>query len=569
MENKSVSQSTENSGRDLDPITVEVVRNKLDGIANEMESTLIRSAYSTIVKEGLDASASLFTLEGETLAQAIAIPIHLATLISMIRTLLEAHPVGSMKEGDVFTLNDPYLGGTHLPDIAVMMPVFSRGRPIAISATMTHHQDLGGMAPGSTPTNATEIFQEGLRIPLLKLMEGGKWNETFVSILKRNVRIPDIVMGDLVAEISACSIGARRLNALAEAYGDNHLLAIFDELLDRSETMTRAALRSIPEGTYRYADYLDNDGVDLDCAIPIQVAVTVREGQIVCDFEGTGPQVRGPFNCVPSGSFAAACFAVRAVTDPDNSIPNNGGCFRAISLALPEGSMLNPREPAPVGCRTSTIKRVASTILGALRQAVPDRVPADPGGEVVILHFGGSRADGSRYVTSQILIGGTGASHRSDGVDVIENDATNCMNIPAEAIEMDAPIRVHRASLAPGSGGAGTFRGGLGARLEYEILDGEVTITYRGERHFYPAMGTEGGHAGGFARAVIRRADGQEHVIPSKEVAVLCKGDRLIIETAGGGGSGDPKLRDRALVDADLGNGKITLDEARELYGMA
>jgi N-methylhydantoinase B len=569
MEDRAVSQGTGHCGRDLDPITVEVVRNKLDGIANEMESTLIRSAYSTIVKEGLDASASLFTLGGETLAQAIAIPIHLATLISMVRTLLDTHPLDSMNEGDVFTLNDPYLGGTHLPDIAVMMPVFFRGRPIAISATMTHHQDMGGMAPGSTPTNATEIFQEGLRIPLLKLMEGGRWNETFVSILKRNVRIPDIVMGDLVAEVSACSIGARRLNALAETYGDNHLLAIFDELLDRSETMTRAALRSIPEGTYRYTDYLDNDGVDLDRVIPIQVAVTLRDGAVACDFDGTSPQVRGPFNCVPSGSFAAACFAVRAVTDPDNSIPNNGGCFRPISLALPEGSMLNPREPAPVGCRTSTIKRVASTILGALRQAVPDRVPADPGGEEVILHFGGRRADGSRYVTSQILIGGTGASRRTDGVDVIENDATNCMNIPAEALEMEAPIRVHRASLAPGSGGAGTFRGGLGARLAYEVLDGEVTITYRGERHFCPAAGTEGGRPGGVARAVIRRAGGEEHVIPSKEVAVLRKGDWLIIDTAGGGGFGDPALRDRALVQADLRNGKIAAGEAREVYRYA
>lgn len=557
----------ENRRTELDPITVEVVRNKLDGIANEMETTLVRSAFSTIVKEGLDASASIFSLQGETLAQAIAIPIHLGTLIPMVQTLLREQPIDGMREGDAFVLNDPYLGGTHLPDIAVMMPIFHRGRPIAISATMTHHQDIGGMAPGSTPTNATEIFQEGLRIPLLKLMDGGRMNETFLQVLRRNVRIPDTVVGDLVAEISACSIGARRIGELAESYGGNHLMAIFDELLDRSEKMTREALRSLPEGTYRYVDYLDNDGVDLDRKIPIAVSVRIADGMLECDFEGSSPQVRGPFNCVPSGSFTSACFAVRAVTDPMQTIPNNGGCFRAIKLKLPEGSIVNPREPAPVGCRTSTIKRITSVILGALREAAPDRVPADPGGEEVILHFGGRRPDGRLYVTSQILIGGSGASAGTDGVDVIETDATNCMNIPAEALEMEAPIRVHRASLAPDSGGAGEYRGGLGAALEYEILEGEVTITYRGERHFCRAAGSMGGGPGGFASAVIRRSSGEIHEIPSKEVALMKAGDRLIITTAGGGGYGDPRRRSAEAIRADIENGKISNGAASAQYG--
>lgn len=555
-----------NGGAELDPITVEVIRNKLDGIANEMELTLVRSAFSTIVKEGLDASASLFTLEGETLAQAIAIPIHLVTLLPMVRYLLAQKPVAEMKEGDVFVMNDPYLGGTHLPDIAVMMPIFHQGQPIAISATMTHHQDVGGMAPGSTPTNATEIFQEGLRIPLLKLMEGGKLNETFMAILRRNVRIPEVVTGDLMAEISACSIGARRLKEIAGIYGNNFLVTVFGELLDRSEKMTREALRRIPEGTYTYTDYLDNDGVDLDQKVTIAVTARIADGTVELDFEGSSPQVRGPFNCVPSGSLAAACFAVRAVTDPDQLIPNNGGCFRPISLKLPEGSIVNPQEPAPVGCRTSTIKRVTSVVLGALREAVPDRVPADPGGEEVILHFGGRRADGRGFVTSQILIGGSGASRGGDGVDVIETDATNCMNIPAEALELEAPIRVHRASLAPDSGGPGERRGGLGAWLEYEILEGEMTITYRGERHFCQAAGAELGHAGGNASAEIVRSDGFVHTIPSKEVARMTAGDRLVIRTAGGGGFGDPSKRSREDVRADIDNGKVTA-QAAQVYG--
>lgn len=551
----------------IDPITLEVVRNKLDGIANEMQLTLVRSAFSAIVKEGLDASASLFSLRGETLAQALAVPVHLGALVPMVGRLVQTVPVGEMQAGDVWILNDTYLGGTHLPDIAIMMPVLVDGVPVAIAAVMTHHQDVGGMAPGSTPTNATEIFQEGIRIPLLKLRARGAVNDTLVAMLQQNVRLRDVLMGDINAQIAACTIGERRLRDLTAAYGHAPLLAMVDELLDRSETMTRQALHSLQPGTYRYADYLDNDGVDLDRLVRIEVAVTIAGGQMRCDFTGTSPQVRGPFNCMPSGPYAAACFALRAVTDPAGRIPNNGGCFRPIALALPEQSLVNPQEPAPTGCRTSTIKRITCCILGALRQAAPDRVPADSGSETVIMHFGGRRADGDRYVTSQLLVSGSGASSGMDGVDVIETDASNCLNVPAEALMMEAPIRVHRAALACGSGGPGQFRGGLGGVYEYEILDGEATVTYRGERHFCEAAGEQAGLGGGRARAVIRRADGNEEIVPSKIVARLHPGDRLIIETAGGGGFGDPKQRDPARIQQDLRDGKVTLQAARDIYG--
>jgi N-methylhydantoinase B len=333
----------------LDPITVEVVRNKLDGIANEMELTLLKSSCSPIVKEGLDASASLFTLQGETLAQAVAIPIHLATLIPCVKRILAEFPLETMREGDLYCMNDPYLGGTHLPDIAVIMPVFARGRPLAFAAAMTHHQDVGGMTPGSVPTDATEVFQEGIRLPPLKLREGDKFNDTLLRILRRNVRIPETFEGDLMAQVAACSVGARRLSALAENYGDNHLTAIFADLLDRSEAMTRDVLRSLPHGTYRAVDFLDNDGVDLDARIRIEVAVTIDESGMSIDFTGSSPQVRGPFNAVPSGSLAAACYVVRAITDP--TIPTNGGCFRPITLRLPEGSIVNPKEPPSNGSR--------------------------------------------------------------------------------------------------------------------------------------------------------------------------------------------------------------------------
>ncbi len=540
----------------LDPITVEVIRNKLDGIANEMESTLVRSSFSPIVKEGLDASASLFTMAGESLAQAIAIPIHLATLIPIVRTMLDKYPPDAMVEGDIYIMNDPYQGGTHLPDIALVMPIFHQGRPIAIAGAMTHHQDVGGMSPGSVPTNATEIYQEGIRIPPLKFRDGGVMNDTLIEMLKLNVRIPETFMGDLNAQLAACIVGGRRMGELAARYGDNTLTAVFEELLDRSETMTRQAIEAIPDGTYSYVDYLDNDGVELDKEIEIRAAVTVRGGGIHIDFAGTSAQVKGPFNCVRSGSLAAAYFALRAVTD--SAIPTNGGCFRPVTLDLPEGSLLCPRDGAPVNARTSTIKRVASCILGALRQAVPDRLPADNGGQLLALMFGGQREDGANYVVGEMIAAGSGASASRDGVDMIETDCTNCMNLPVEAMEMDAPIRVLRSELRRDSGGPGAHRGGLGLRREYEILDGDVVVTYRGERHGRPALGAEGGGPGGKARAVITRRGGALEVIQSKRVFTLKPSDRLLIETAGGGGYGDPADRHPAAILEDIRNGKIS-----------
>lgn len=542
--------------RELDPITVEVVRNKLDGIANEMETTLLRSSFSAIVKEGMDASASLFNLQGETLAQALAIPIHLATLIPIIRKLLDHFPPEQMKPGDIYTMNDPYLGGTHLPDIAIVMPVFHAGQPIALAATLTHHQDVGGLTPGSIPTNATEIFQEGIRIPPLKFRDAGIFNETLLSILRQNVRIPETLLGDLHAQVAACTVGSRRLSELADNYGPGPLLAIFDALLERSEMLTRAALRTIPEGTYRYSDEMDSDGLDLDRRIHIEVAVTIANGTMTCDLTGSSKQVRGPFNCVPSGSLAAACFAIRVLTDP--TIPTNGGCFRPINLVIPPGTVLNPTAPAPVCSRTSTIKRVTTCILGAMREALPDKVPADAGSEAILLAFGGTHADGRPYVMGEIVVAGNGAAGDLDGIDVIDTDASNSTNMPIEAIETEFPLRMRRYALRPDSGGGGTFRGGLGCIREYEVLAGPITFTHRGERHYCPARGHAGGLAGAPARSTIIRADGAEETIPSKTVTTLNAGDRVILESAGGGGWGPPAGRERAAIEADRNNGKVS-----------
>jgi N-methylhydantoinase B/oxoprolinase/acetone carboxylase alpha subunit len=328
--------------------------------------------------------------------------------------------------------------------------------------------------------------------------------------------------------------------------------------------MTRAALRQIPEGTYRYVDHLDNDGIDLERPVRIEVAVTVRDGTIEFDLAGTDPQLKGPLNCVPSGSQAAAYFAVRVLTDA--TIPTNGGCFRPVTLKLPKGSLVNPEEPAPVNARTSTIKRIATCMVSALGEVLPDRVSAPAAGTLLVVAFAGRRANGERFIVGELIAGGSGAGRDRDGVDVVDTDASNCMNLPAEALEMDAPLRLHRVALRQDSAGAGEYRGGLGVIREYEVLADDVSFTHRGERHFSAAPGLAGGMPGASAYSVIRRAGGREEVIPSKALTVLNRGDRVIVETPGGGGYGDPKRRSR--VAEDVANGKVSADAARKLYGL-
>ena len=299
----------------------------------------------------------------------------------------------------------------------------------------------------------------------------------------------------------------------------------------------------------------------------IAVAVTLHDGQIEFDFTGSSEQTRGPINAVPSGAFAAGCFAVRALSDA--TIPNNGGAFRPLTFTLPEGSVMNPREPAPVGVRAITIKFAVNTILGALRQVAPDRIPAEPAAQLAIVHFGGIYPTGEKYITSQLMAGGTGASGTMDGVDVMDTDSSNCCNVAAEALEMAAPVIVHSMRLARDSGGAGAHRGGLGCAQEFEMLEDGVTITYRGERHHSEPAGVAGGGNAMHAQAVLTRLGADAVALPSKQVFTLNRGDRLTVRTAGGGGHGSALSRDRALVKADVDNGKISSEAAMRLYGYA
>jgi N-methylhydantoinase B len=550
----------------LDPVTLEVVRNRLDSIAQEMQDALVRSGYSNIIKEGHDCSAALFDRAGEVIAQATALPAQLGVLPPAVRRILRDHPADEMAEGDVFIMNDPYDGGTHLPDICLIAPIHDQGRVVAFAACIAHHQDVGGKTPGSLPTDSTDIFQEGLRIPLVKLYENGVPNRIVHAFIERNVRMPHILMGDLRAQLAALHVGKSRLQSLANEHGAAALADYFTELLDRAEQMTRKAIARIKPGTWSFEDYLDSDGVELDKLVKIRATVTISGSDLFIDFTGTDPQLKGPINADCSAVMSAVYYVTKSIGDP--AAPNNGGCFRPVRVNLPAGTVVNPISPAPVNGRTITMKRIADTVLGALVQAMPERIPAAPSGLVRVLVFGGfDPATNQRYVCTDFSTGGTGGGIARDGVDSLETDIANTMNMPAESLELHYPIRVHRNALWKDSAGAGKTRGGLGVEREIEILRGDVTMTLREDRHRTRAWGLYGGEPSALARAEIVH-DGKPRKIPSKGVFALSAGDRIHCWASGGAGYGDPLERDPARVLDDLADGKISAEAARDRYGV-
>ncbi|WP_160119572.1 hydantoinase B/oxoprolinase family protein [Rhodovarius lipocyclicus] len=521
-----------------DPATLEIIRRRLEGIAEEMQGIMLRSAVSPIVREANDASASIFLPDGTVMAQSVSLPLLLGCLLPAVQRLLRQYPLATMRPGDIYAMNDPYDGGTHIPDVSLMMPVFVDGEVVALAGTIFHHQDMGGLTPGSVPTNATEIFHEGLRLPPLRLGRDGVVDEQILRIIACNIRTPDAFEWDLNAQIAACRAAVTRLQELAARHGAAPLTAMMRELVDRAEAATRAAIRAMPDGQWVYEDALDNDGVVLDQPVPLRVTVTVKDDTITLDFTGTSPQVKGPVNAVPAGVMAGAYFAIRAVTGAD--IPNNGGCFRPLTVILPEGSLLNPRAPAAVNARTATVKLLTNAILGALAQALPDRIPAANSGVSVVMALSGRDGNGAAFVVTEAMQGGSGGSAERPGVNCVSTDIGNTMNQPAEAMEMDAPVRVHRLAVRRGSGGVGLHPGGCGTIREYEVLRGPLTLTFRGERHFHPARGAAGGGDGQVSEAHVLRADGRREEIRSKLSTVLQTGDRLVMATGGAGGWGTP-----------------------------
>jgi N-methylhydantoinase B len=553
--------------RSIDPITLEVVRNKLDDIADEMEITLLKSSHSTIVKEALDASAALFDRQGQQIAQATAAPIHLGMIIPAMERFLELFPPETMNDGDAYILNDPFDGGTHLPDLVVTMPVFSADELIGFATAITHHQEMGGKSPGSTPTDATEIFQEGLRIPPLKLYDRGEPNATLLAVIARNVRIPDAVLGDLHGQLAACHVGRRGLLALAERYDADALSRYTAELLDRAERLTREAIQRIPDGRYHFVDYLDNDGIDVDRRIRLEATVTIDGSDFIVDMTGSDRQVAGPINCVPASTLAAIYYVLRIATDP--AIPNNAGCYRPVRAILPEGSIVNAVAPAAVNGRAVVVRRTVDTLLGALAPALPDRLPAASSGHPLIMSMGGTDpATGKAYVTAEIGTGGMGGRPGLDGVEAIQTDTSNAQNIPIEALELEYPIRVKHYRLRSDSGGAGKARGGLGLQKRFEVLRGELRVSHRGERHYTAPWGLFGGGSGACSRSVIVGVDGSETPVPSKLDFTLRPGEFLDLSTTGGGGHGDPLERDPTRVLEDVLDQKVSHESAARDYGV-
>ena len=551
----------------VDPIRLEVIRNQLDGIAEEMEVALIRSAYSSIVKEGHDASTALFDANGEMIAQSTSLPAQLGLMGPAVRSILNRFPIEEIEDGDVFILNDPYDGGSHIPDVSIVAPVFHEGSVVGLTASIAHHMDMGGKTPGSIPTDATEVFQEGIRFPPLRLYHAGRPDETVHAILERNVRIPDTVFGDLRAQLSATHVGKTRLLALFERYGAATLHAYVDELLQRGEAIARARIAEIPDGTYTFEDYLDNDGIDLDRRIGIRATVTVSGTELTVDFTGSSPQVRGPLNADTSAVHSAVYFVVRAIVGGD--APKNGGVYRPLTVVLPPGSVVNPISPAPVNGRTMTMKRICDAMLGALVPAVPERIPAAPSGLERILFFGGYHPEsGKRFVCSDLDTGGSGAGPERDGVDVIRTDIGNTTNVPAESLELSYPLRVHQSVMRNDSAGAGLHRGGLGHVKEIEVLHGPIALTIRQNRHYTRPWGLYGGRPAAFGEAEIRRTDGSVESIPSMGMYALETGDRLLCLCSGGGGYGDPFEREPELVRDDVLDRKISREVAHDDYGV-
>jgi N-methylhydantoinase B len=551
----------------VDAVTREVLRNRMEAIANEMQATLLRSAVSVILKEGEDCSCGLFDLDGETIAQACANPLHLGIMGPAVQSIVRAIPVAAMQDGDVYVLNDPYLGGTHLPDVIIAVPIVHEGRVLAISAALAHQEDMGGKSPGSMPADATEVYQEGFIIPPLPLYQRGVRNETLFALLRRNVRLPETLMGDLDAQLASVKVGARGYTQMVREFGEPLVNSTIRSLAQQAATLTRERLREIPDGVYRFHDFIDNDGIQVERRLKIQVALTARAGEVVVDFEGTDPQTAGPLNLGYWGTVSAVYFVLRAFAGPD--IPVNSGAAAPIRVRVPEGSLLNPRYPAPVAIRAHTAKRVVDAVFGALARALPERVMAASAGSMSVCSFGGLDArSGKRFGCTDIVAGGMGARPDKDGIDLVETDITNCMNIPVEAFEAHYPLRLHATRYRADSGGPGEFRGGLGVERIIEALDGPIRCSFRSDRHFTAPWGLRGGLAGQCWQTQVERADGRAEPVPSKAVFTLQRGDRLVMRTGGGGGFGDPLRRATSAVLDDVIDGKVSAASARQRYGV-
>lgn len=552
---------------DLNPIQLEIIRNALVAAAEEMSVTIWRTSRSSVVREILDYSTCVFDADGLSVAQAARMPVHLNSMASCLTDVITHHlPLDQWADGDVVVTNDPYCGGQHLSDIQTFMPVFLDGRRIAIAGILVHHLDVGGGAPGSYDATATEIYQEGFRIPPLKVVERGRRNEAVIRLLLQNTREPENVGGDFNSQLAALSVGAANLRRVGERYGADTLAAACTAIQARSERRMRAAIADVPDGVYDFEDFVDDDGIE-DKPIRIHARLTVRDDEIEVDLSGSDPQAKGPVNCTLNmTSSAVICGAMMSI---GQNIPANAGCYRPIRIVAPPGRAVNAVSPAPVANRMAVGHRVVNAVIGAFARALPGRIAAAYYGVSYAYSLNAINADGSRQLYFDLECGGWGGHPDEDGANAFSCGFHNIANSPIEMVENDYPVTFTRYGLAPDSGGAGRRRGGLGLVREWRVDAPEAEFAANLDRFRFPPTGLDGGHPGGPGRLTLKRAgEGQEESLGSKVSGlVLNNGDSIRLQTSGGGGYGDPADRDRADIARDLRHGYVSADAARRVYG--
>jgi 5-oxoprolinase (ATP-hydrolysing) len=545
-------------------IARELVGNALGTTADEMATTIFRTAHSAVVRDAMDFSAALCGPSGETIAQAVTIPLQLGSIPNVMRTVLERFG-DRFRPGDVYIVNDPFDGASHIPDVFVVKPSFAGDQLLGFAVTAPHHADLGGRVPGSCACDSTEVFEEGLRLPLVRLYAGGEPVEEVFAILRANVRIPRETLGDLRAQVAACNIGDRGLQELARRYGVEGLGALMAGLLDHSEALLRAEIAGWPDGTASFTDYLGSDGIDV-CDVAIRVRLTIAGDAIVADFSDSDPQVRGALNCTPSFAEAAVYQCVMAAAAVD--IPNTSGATRPITVITRPGTVTHVLAPGASSMRGITGYRVSDVTNGALAQLIPERIPAAGEGGSTLAFFTG-RVAGEPFVYSELVVGTWGGRPSADGNDGLANPSASMANIPVELAESEWPIVVERYGLVPDSGGAGRFRGGLAVERAWRAVAPDTTVHVRSDRQVHRPYGLAGGADGGGSSTLLLRVDGTVERMPPMFGAVLQPGDILHHRMAGGGGFGEPFERDAEAVARDVRDDKISAPAARELYGVA
>ena len=550
---------------DIDPITKEVVKNALSSISDEMALVIMRTAYSPIVRDSGDFSTGLCDRNGKMIASGLTMALHLGSFPDAMRQLLTQYD-RDINPGDLFIWNDPYGGGgMHLPDVYIVKPVFHDSEIEGFATTLVHQIDLGGAAPGSNAVFSTEIYQEGLRIPIIKLYDRDTPNESFFKILEKNTRLPDKVAGDIRAQIAACRTAERAYLRLIEKYGVETFRLLLEEMHDHSEALMRDEIAALPDGTWSFTDYLDGFGEDPE-PIPLVVTMTIDGGNIIIDWTGSASEVPAAINC-PIPFTKAACYVVlKCLAEQD--IPNFEGFMRPIKVVAPEGTIVNPRLPAPCAARAIIGWRALDVLFGAFAQVVPDRIPAGGEGGVTFPVIGGYH-EGRPYICSETLAGAWGALPDRDGVHGIPNPGGNLTNQPVEMIEALYPIEVTRYGTVKNSGGPGKHRGGLAFVREYRLLGDDARLVMRSDRRMYLPYGLANGAPGTPSWNIINPGP-KQRVLPvmPMEAVKLTRGDVFCHVSAGGGGYGDPLERKPAAVLDDVSEDRITVAYARDVYGV-